>query len=211
MQAIAAGDGGLWAVTTDNPGGTVWHSAEGTSWDQAYRLEGGHPFEIAAYQGGVYVGGTGDEGQGILWGRRECRRKPRRPGPALPVGQRAPARDWTSAGETLDRVLRDPATYRQRGRGLRDLVFELERDDPPEDFFAARLSGPLPEEEIEVVGGRVSATKYARWVLLWGMALAGSGHVPPALLAAPWTRAPNRPEKYSETAPAAMWTVAMTG
>ena len=90
-------------------------------------------------------------------------------------------------------------------------MFALALDDPPADFFAARLSGPLPAAEIDVVGGRVGAAQYARWVLLWGMALAGSGHVPPALLAGPWTRAPNRPEKYFETAPAAMWTVAMTG
>lgn len=78
-------------------------------------------------------------------------------------------------------MLRDPATYRERGRQLRDLVFVLALDDPPEALFAARLSGPLPEEEINVVGDSVSAALYARWILLWGMALAGSGHVPPAL------------------------------
>ncbi len=116
---------------------------------------------------------------------------------SLPVRPRRTARDWTAAGATLDRAAADPATYGERGRGLRDLVFALALDDPPEDFFAARLSGPLPEEEIDVVGGQVSAAKYARWILFWGMALAGSGHVPPALLAGPGPARPIAPRNTS--------------
>ena len=113
VQAIAAGDGGLWAVTTDNPGGTVWHSADGTSWDQAYRLEGGRPFEIAACRGGVYVGGTGEDGQGILWGRVPAapRLQPAAPTGSLPIRP-------TLARARLDVRWRDPRSRAARSGHL---------------------------------------------------------------------------------------------
>ena len=43
------------------------------------------------------------------------------------------------------------------------------------------------------------------------MALAGTGHVPPALLAGTWTKPANDAEKYFEAPPAAMWAASIIG
>jgi hypothetical protein len=122
-------------------------------------------------------------------------------------------RDWTAAGLELDRRLADPGSYLAPGSRLRDLVLELVLAGPPEDFFVARLAGPLPTDELALIGGnvRVPAASLARWTLLWGMSLTGRGRVPVALLTAPWTAPQNASEKYFDPAPAAMWAVGLTG
>ncbi len=208
---IAAGED-LWVVTADDGGGALLQSADGKAWDQRYRLEGGRPFDLAVHRGAVYVGGAGDDGRGILWGQRAASAATVEPA-RLPARPRIPARDWAAAGETLDRLLLDPATYAEGTGRLRDLVLELAGQDPPEDFFASRLMAALPSAELSLIGGnvRLDAAGYARWVLLWGMALAGEGHVPIALLEQPWTQRANRPEKYFSAPPAAMWAVSLIG
>jgi len=80
-------------------------------------------------------------------------------------------------------------------------------------FFSERLRRPFPGEELSLIGGnvRIPAAKMARWILLWGMSLAGRGQVPLALLEEPWTAPQNPSEKYFEAPPAAMWTAALVG
>jgi hypothetical protein len=216
-RGLAAGPDGLWAVSAEGPGGRLWHSPDGTRWRVRYRLEGGVPGEVALHGGLPYVAGTGHDGRGLLWG----------PAPPAPVEAAAigPAaldgitartpgpRDWTAAGVELDRALADPASYEGHGDVLRDLVYRAALAGPPAGFLAGRLSRAFPDLRLSLIGGNVqtSARQMARWILLWGMALAGEARVPPALIAEPWSAPANRAEKYFETAPAAIWAAGETG
>lgn len=215
VRALAAGEDGLWAVTADDRGGTLWHSPDGVAWRTTHRLTGGRPFDLAVYRGNVYVGGTGDDGQGVLWGTRQpVTAVPATPSATLPEPPATdPTRDWQSEGERLNLLLADPASYAQDGGGLRQRIYELARAGPPEDFFSGRLLAPMPGDELSLIGGnvRVPAAKLGRWLLLWGMTLAGTGRVPVALIEEPWAAPVNRAEKYFEAPPAAMWAAASLG
>jgi hypothetical protein len=215
-RGLAAGPEGFWTVSVEGRGGLLWHSADGQRWRARHRLEGGLPREVALYAGRPYVAGEGADGRGILWG----------PPPPAPVeaprakpdgldgfpGRAPPPGDWAAAAAELDRALADPASYEDR-RVLRDLVHRAVLAAPPPGFFARRLSAAVPDTRVSLIGGATSATarQLARWILLWGMALAGEGPVPPALIAEPWSAPANPSEKYFETAPAAIWTVGEIG
>jgi hypothetical protein len=212
---LAADDGGLWAVGAEGAGGALWHSADGADWARRYRLAGGEPREVALYGGRPYAAGAGADGRGILWGP---------PPPALVEARAAPpdaaprdelpeVEDWEALGAALDRALANIDDYAGHGRVLRDLVFRAARAGPPEGFFSGRLARGLPDRPLPMIGGAVEvpAAELGRWILLWGMAVAGRGRVPPELIAAPWTAPPNSAEKYFETAPAAIWAAARVG
>ncbi len=219
-RGLAADGRGLWAVEASDSGGLLWFSSDGRDWRVLRRLEGGAPHEVTLYAGEAYVAGAGDDGRGILWGPAW----PARVEPAPEAGAATSPldrmlagptgdQDWPAIGAELDRALADPAGYRGSNRGPRDLVYRAALLRPPEDFFAARLSRPVPDLDLSLIGGaaRASAAQIARHVLLWGMAVAGRGRVPVELLATPWTAPPNRAEKYFETAQAAIWAVAEIG
>ncbi len=219
-RGLAADGRGLWTVEAVAGGGLLWFSSDGRDWRALHRLEGGIPHEVALYGGLPYVAGAGDDGRGILWG-------PARPAPVEPLpgpgaatapldrmsGGPTGDEDWLAIGAELDRALADPAGYLDGNRGPRDLVYGAAQLRPPEGFFAARLSQPVPDLELSLIGGaaRASAAQIARHLLLWGMAVAGRGQVPVELLTAPWSAPPNRAEKYFETAQAAIWAVAEIG
>ncbi len=132
--------------------------------------------------------------------------------PSLPTGSGAEI-DWDDAKERLDAVLRDPETYIGHSAPLRDIVFELAQAGPPPELFSSRLTSPVPEMTLSLIGGAVqaSAVTMARWMLLWGMSLTGTGEVPLDLISEPWEAPANRAEKYFAAPPAAMWAVAMVG
>lgn len=214
LRALAAGADGLWAASAEAGDGILWHSRDGREWRPRYRLAGGTPHAVTLYAGRAYVGGAGADGRGILWGP---------PAPA-PVEAAAPAAelpprlppapvDWRAAAADLDRALAVPANYRRHGPVLRDLAFEFAQARPPPDFFAERLRRPMPDQVLELIGGRVKvpAARVGRRLLLWAMAVAGRGRVPPALIAEPWTAPANPAEKYFEPAPAALWAAAVIG
>ncbi len=71
----------------------------------------------------------------------------------------------------------------------------------------------MPDQVLERIGGRVQvpAASVGRRLLLWAMAVAGRGRVPPALIAEPWAAPGNPSEKYFEPAPAALWAAAVIG
>ncbi len=85
--------------------------------------------------------------------------------------------------------------------------------EPPDEFFTDRITAPMPDQIRPRIGGQVQVpdATMGRWILLWGMAVAGRGYVPPSFVAEPWTAPPNPSEKYFEIAPAAMWTIAVLG
>jgi hypothetical protein len=217
-ERLAPPDAG-WAVrdiaagASGGSGGTLWHSPDGEHWRRHRRLDGGQPNEVAVYAGEVYVTGAGDDGRGILWGpAAPAMSESAAPANALARRPAAPF-DRAAAAARLDRALSDPVSY-QRHRGvLRELVYELAMRGPPEGFFAERLTQPMPELTLSLIGGQVQvpARMLGRWILLWGMTIAGRGHVPPGLIAEPWEAAPNDAEKYFHTAPAAIWTAGAIG
>ena len=214
---LAADDGGLWALSADASGGSLWHSADGVDWSRRYHLTGGEPYEVALYGGRPYVAGAGEDGRGILWGppppaRVEVRSKARAAQGVAPRGATKVA-DWPALGAALDQALANVENYAGHGRVLRDLVFRAARAGPPAGFFEQRLARGLPDQALPLIGGAVEvpAAKLARWILLWGMAIAGEGRVPLGLIEAPWSAPPNRSEKYFETAPAAIWAASLVG
>ncbi len=217
---IAAGADGLWAVGSGPDGrGALWFSADGATWQEKHTLPGGTPREVAVFGGQPFVAGAGDDGRGILWGPPLGTAALELTGddaPAetatMPAGQGTEV-DWAEAGPRLDAVLLDPKTYAGRGNALRGLVLEFAEAGPPLDFFARRLASPIPAVTLSLFGGavQVSAASMARWMLLWGMALAGTGEVPLDLVTEPWDVPANGAEKYFAAAPAAMWAVAATG
>ena len=212
---LAAGEDGLWAVGNALDGGALWFSVDGADWVVKHALPGGTPREVLIVGGQPYVAGAGDDGRGILWGQPPGPAAPDlavEAPPALPAGPGAEV-DWAAAEARLDAALIDPETYTGRGNALRDLVLEFAQAEPPPEFFATRLARPIPAVTLSLFGGaiQVSAVSMARWMLLWGMALAGTGEVPLDLLVEPWDVPANRPEKYFVPQLAAMWAVAATG
>jgi hypothetical protein len=209
---LAADADALWALSAEQDGGRLWRSRDGVAWRPVNRLAGGKPREIALYGGKAYVGGAGKDGRGLLWGPAPP--APVEPAvPAADLPSRPPARgDREAATAALDAALLDPATYEQRSI-LRDLVYDLVRARPAPGLLAERLNWRLPDETHALIGGNAQATaaQIGRWVLLWGLTMAGEGRVPPRLIAQPWTAPPNATEKYFEAPPAAMWAATVVG
>ncbi len=212
---LAADEGGLWALSADAAGGSLWHSDDGVAWSRRFRLAGGAPREVALYAGRPYVAGVGEDGRGILWGPRPPARVGARSKALLDGARRRVTReaDWPALGAALDQALANVESYAGHGRALRDLVYRAARAGPPVGFFEQRLARRLPDQTLALIGGAVEvpAAKLGRWILLWGMAIAGDGQVPPDLIEAAWRAPPNRSEKYFETAPAAIWAASMVG
>ena len=229
---LIADENGLWLLTNGKTGGRVWRSEDGRTWNKRYAFSGGEAFELASYQSRIFAGGTNPKrGVGMLWGSNE-RRKIRAgdelgnltdlassASTSLSTSTSPTEIDWMAAGAKLDRLLAAPSTYQERGRKLRDLVRSLLAEDPPPGFFAQRLTSPMPGEPMSLIGGAVQipAALMGRALVLFGMALQGEEaitqkfRIPITLLDEPWTRPPNRAEKYFDSQPFALWTVASTG
>ncbi|MFQ5466857.1 MAG: hypothetical protein ACE5DS_01870, partial [Kiloniellaceae bacterium] len=215
-RAIVAGRDGLLVVGADRNGAALWMSPDGVRWRVVARLAGGVPWGLAATSGATYVTGAGADGQGILWGARQAYIAPCAAPPArLPLRRAAMGarQRLDNPGPSLDRALADPAAYRHHGGVIRDLVHGAALAGPPDGFFETRLSSGPSGEMLSMIGGKVQvpARDLGRWILLWGMALAGQGRVPPDLIEAPWTAPANASEKYFDPQPAALWAVAAIG
>jgi hypothetical protein len=119
---------------------------------------------------------------------------------------------WPTEGKRLGGIVADPETYAERGT-LRDWVFQYVVTGASGAVFDFAFEAEGPDLTIPLIGGATSAraTTLARWTLLWGMAAAGRGRVPPALLSQPLTSPSNRAEKYFDLAPAAMFAAARIG
>lgn len=203
---------GLFLLTDEADGGVVWFSPDGTTWQARQRVRGGRPHDLLVADAAVFVGGAGRHGRGVLWGTADAALAGATAA-RLPEPPASPStgRDWRAAGAMLDAALADPESYAGKGRTLRDAIFEMARAGPPAGFFAERLDAEVPALELSLIGGNVaaSAQQYARWLLLWGMSVAGRGEVPAALVRAPWTEPANPSEKYFATPPIAMWAAAI--
>jgi hypothetical protein len=209
----------LWALVAEATSGSLWSSADGAEWQKRFTLSGGAPADLVFRGARPYVGGAGDDGRGILWGLPLVAAEPvLAPPPALPapLGSGALANsagDWEAAGRQLDALLADPASYRDYRPRLRDPIHTALVAGPPPGWLAARLTTPMPEAPVSLIGGAVvvPAASLGRWLLFWAMARSGSGAVPLADLTRPWQMPPNRAEKYFATQLAAWRAAAAVG
>ncbi len=208
----------LWAVSRAKGGGTVWRSADnGETWTQQAEFTGGSPWSVRAFARGIFVGGAGVDGRGILWGAAPPGAKQaRRPPPELPrqFPQSDGVKDWGAFGEKLDQVIRRQASYENHGRGsLRDLVLKAMRNGAPDGFLPRRLGAAYPGSPVKTFGGQLTARpeEIGRTMLLWAMGLTGRKGVPLELLKTPWTARPNGTEKYFDPLLTALWTIGVSG
>ena len=213
---LGVGAGAVWVAEGGGTEARLWRSVDGKDWQPYARLPDGRPTGIAALGGAIFVTGRGADGRSILWAERPIGAAPAPPPKsALPKDRVAALgfEDWEAAGAALDAVLDDPAHYERHGGTLRDLVFALARAAPPDGFFTARLARKLPGQRLSLIGGAVEhpAADLGRWMLLWGMAIAGRGPVPIALLTEPWSMPANPSEKYFAAPPAALASAALIG
>ena len=207
----------LWAVTQRGDGGELWSSSDGEDWRLEAGLSGGEPMSVAVADGAVYVGGTGDDGRGILWGlfRDEVAVETVSPVAQLPAPQRLDEPgDHDALGRELDRVLADPENYFDHGRGgLRGTVYQIALSDPPPGLLPSRLSAELPGSQVPLMGGSksVARDRLGQWIVLWGIALAGKGRVPADFLEQAWDVPRHGSEKYFHPTLMALWAISRTG
>ncbi len=220
LRAFAAGADGFWGVgnaaESSGAGGALWHSKDGRRWRRVQDLAGGRPVDVTVYRGRIFVSGSGSDGRGILWGPPAASSPlpppgpPPGPPPAWP-SQPAPRRvDWAAAKTIMHDALANPETYRTR---LRDLAYGWALAGPPPEFFEAALDSPFPDWTVPLFGGNLTpkAAVLGRHILLWGMGVAGRGRAPAALLERPWTRVSNRPQKWFDSLPMALFAVSWVG
>lgn len=206
LSAFTADKRGFWGVSDS----ALWHSRSGRRWRRVQKLTGGRPIDIEIYRGQIYVGGAGSDGRGILWGPPPSAslEKPASSAPTWPP-QRTKVVDWDAARGKLRDAIAEPNTYRTQ---LRNLVYGYAMAGPPPGFFEAALALQFPDRKIGTFGGRSKrpAGNVGRHILLWGMGVAGRGRVPGVLLDRPWTQVSNRPQKWFDSFPMALFAVSWT-
>ena len=219
---LIADEQGLWLLMSGEGGGQVWQGRDGEGWIKRHEFSGGTAFELASYQGQLFVGGTDQQREkGLLWGSFGDRREdpvdePLESWTELRAGATNDTDvDWTAAGAELDRLLTEPAAYQNRARTLRDMILDLSSKSPPPGFFTSRLAAVMPKDPMSLIGGavRISSAMMGRALLLFGAvrqgedALSATAQIPLELLQAPWNREANQAEKYFDTLPFALWAI----
>ncbi len=217
VRDLASDGERLWAVVSKPEGGELWSSAAGAEWRLEAIFTGGTPSSVAIAGGAVYVGGTGEDERGILWGLVPVHPAavPQGEPPELPTAQTfAEPEDLDRLGVELDEALQEPVNFFDHGRVvLRGLVHSIARSNPPADFLASRLGPDMPQDEVPVIGGSktVVAGDLGHWILLWGIGLSGKGTVPIRYFDRPWTAPEHGSEKYFDPLLMALWAVTQTG
>lgn len=212
VRAMAAGKDVLWAVTARSGRGELWRSTDGKAWSVMQEFERDEPVDVAVHAGQPYVGAIGADGRGVLYGPRAHAPGGREPETApMPGRSRVAARAPLDASlEALDRALADPVGSERDGVTLIELLDAVidRRSSRVARELADRIGGsPAAAGTSRFAGNRISASEKADWQLLWALARTAGGHIPPQLLARPWSAAPNRGEKYVEVAAGAAWAV----
>ncbi len=216
VDLVSTGDW-LWAAVREKGGGRLWWSRSGETWVPGRLFAGGRPMSTMAHEGAVFIGGTAGENEGVLWGSLgRLGEVPEAP-PQLPERPTMPV-DVARIAEleaSIGAALAVPENYSNHGRDvLRAPVFELAKMGTPGGVALARLlSSDMPGADIGMIGGQmmVPMSDLGRWIVLWGMGVAGAGHVPQELLEHPWNVPPHRSEKYFDPLPIALWTISQTG
>lgn len=207
----------LWVLTRQENGGTLWSSEDRLTWQAEATVSGGRPRDLIVIGGQPFIGGSGDDGRGIIWGTRGVAIPPQGADrPTLPVLTPAPylpVNDWTAAAEHLDAMLADPEAYDDVGATIDEYTFNIAFSDPPEGFLAARLDTPRPTGERHLFRDVTVANvgDIGHFLLLRAMGLAGRDRVEPALLAVTWTTPENDAQKYYAPLIAGLWAAGELG
>lgn len=214
VRDLASGRDALWAITASKTGGALWRSVDGSTWEIVQGFLHSQPLDLYVDAGRVYVGTTGPDGRGMLWGpaheKERVAHATKTPALEPPAAPSLP--DLREELETLDALLADRAMNRDR---LLDVLRRLGLAKTPEvgDALADRLHGSFPNTRVRLFGRQleVSAGNMAQWYLLWALSHNGYGRISPDLLHAEWTQPPNRAEKYLFVPSAAAWAAARLG
>lgn len=215
MRQLLSDGERLWIVARTENGGQLWSSADGAVFAAGDWFRGGLSHSaVAAAPGAIYVGGEGADGRSILWGPQSTAMMTPTTHPTLPEQRLEPDPDFdeAAASASLQRVLGDVESYRNHGRALREALQSAEAKRPPAGFFSSLLAARLPQQEIEIFGGRssVSAADMAIWHILAAMARNGEGAIPLELLTAQWGRPTNRPQKWFDPLLVSIYAVQLT-
>lgn len=227
-QDQAADETALWAITTGDLGRFLWHSHSGVDWVAVYQFETVRPSDIAVYRRRVYVGGRGENNQGVLLGIQAGAIS------AARISETTTARFTASLStaslstaspspisqlvtQQIEHTFLASSTYRDGDtqavitKAL--LPLATSQTSAAGEFLSQQLSGELEktlaDEKATLFGGNVEkpAIEVVRFYLLWAMGLNRQGQVPVTLLSEPWTEPQNDREKYWHPAPAAIWAV----
>lgn len=217
VHDLEAGPNAVWAVSENGKGGVLWRSGDGLNWKAEQYFDNARPLDVLVYGNKVYVGTEGPDGKGTLWGppapstgEREVAALPL----ASPAYSLPPDRLRDELGR-LGYVLSDRSSYADGGRRVREALQRLALSGNSEvgKALAARLKAPFPDVNLKLFGEQltVSAATFARWYLLWAMALTGHGTVPPEFISIPFQEKPNRAQKFLHLGSAAAWAVEQIG
>ncbi len=212
VRDLAAGPKYLWAITARAGRGALWRSGDGMAWQQVRSFDRQEPFDLLIYGSAPYVGTMAKSGPGALWGPPA----PAAVEPAEPAAAPLPratsgltAADVRNRLAALDRLLADPAAYARHGPEIRAVLRPLAfaRRADVGTALTDRLARSYPAAPVAMFGGKVTMPRdrIARWYLLWAIAMNRHGRIAPAMLAGPWRVPQNRPEKYLEALPGAIW------
>ena len=214
VRDVAGTRDALWAIIAYRGGGALWRSGDGLAWRRVQEFTGDRPVDIAAHGGRIYVGVIGRNAKGALFGRRALQvAQVNAPAPALPrrFGTRPPASPDKLLGR-LDGLMAEQKNYRGHGPEILEILraLALYRSPAVGRALSDRLGRPYPGAMQRMFGGqsRAPSARVARWYLLWGLAMNGSGRVPTKLIGAPWTVKRNGAEKYLAAPPGAAWAAA---
>lgn len=227
IRALAAGNDGLWAVSSQDQGGYLWHSADGQDWTAVQQFNEILPVDVSIIDDHVYVGGRNSEGQGVLLGQatqaadtltaNDTIKQQNTPQPLNDVAVSLSDTAIETSLQALDEVLTQDMTFTQGdtqdtlSTTLKALA--LSQSATVGQSLSARLQGPFPEVAAGLFEGNVEepAADVIQWYLLWAIGLNGHGEIPSELLTTPWTTPANDREKYWQPLPAAIWTVEQLG
>lgn len=217
FRALASDGQSLWLVSRNKNGGQLWSSSDGEHFAPGDMFSGGVPHSAVAVSAGkVFVGGSGSDGRAILWGPSivlaEQVASPRHPVPdQIPSVDRS--FDEKPERQVLAAALMQLENYDRHGRGLLEQIRAALSKKPPPGFFTSLLDIAVPDEEIEMFGGRFSvpAKDIATWQLYAAIGLNGEKTVAATVLRRRWNHQPNGPQKWLDPLLIAMHALQLTG
>lgn len=216
MRQLLSDGERLWVVTRTHGGGQLWSSTDGADFVVGEEFKGGVSHSaVAIAPGAIYVAGEGADGRSILWGPRTASIDPPPAPPDLPEQRQKPdpAFDAPAEGDLLNQILGATQNYQSHGRPLRAALQSVLAKRPPPGFFTSLLSAQVPDQDIEIFGGRstVRARNMATWQILAAMAQNGEKTIPVRFLTVPWHRPSNRPQKWFDSLLVALYAIQLTG